>query len=190
MLKEQIREICAQCGLTQKALADVMGVEHQRVRNMAAGRVDKMLRREGEALIRKLHIRAEWLATGQPPMFQNDQEVRAEEILNKVGDASECVAALGLDRETGRLVHEFIFYAMSGMGDSARRALAELSHVTTEERELLTLFRAASLTGKAAAIGALQGATAAKIKKQINITASGSGSQAAGRNIINKSRRS
>ena len=57
---------------------------------------------------------------------------------------------------------------------------------TEDERELIALFRAAPLAVKAAAIGALQGGTTAppaKIKKQVNVSASGG--QAAGRNIVN-----
>lgn len=61
--------------------------------------------------------------------------------------------------------------------------------LSTDERELLALFRAASLAGKAAAIGALQGVAAtAKVKKQVNVSAAGG--QAAGRNIVNKGAKS
>lgn len=61
--------------------------------------------------------------------------------------------------------------------------------LSPDERELLALFRGASLTGKAAAIGALQGAAGAapataKVRKQVNVSANGG--QAAGRKIVNK----
>lgn len=63
--------------------------------------------------------------------------------------------------------------------------------LTPDERELLALFRAASLVGKAAAIGALQGATgtsqpAAKVNaaKGANVVI-GHGGQVAGRDINN-----
>lgn len=57
--------------------------------------------------------------------------------------------------------------------------------LSSDERELLALFRSASLTGKAAAIGALQGAAGAggKINQQFNSPVSGG---VAGRNIIHK----
>lgn len=68
------------------------------------------------------------------------------------------------------------------------------STLTSDERELLALYRSAPLAGKMAAVGALQGAMgatpAASVKKQINVTASASGSQAAGRKIVNKKEKS
>lgn len=56
--------------------------------------------------------------------------------------------------------------------------------LTADERELLALFRAASLTGKAAAIGALQGAVGSSGRSQ-NFSAPVYGG-VAGNNIINK----
>lgn len=60
--------------------------------------------------------------------------------------------------------------------------------ISPDERELLALFRAAPLAVKAAAIGALQGGAQAGAGRshQVTITASGRGTQAAGRKIINK----
>lgn len=60
--------------------------------------------------------------------------------------------------------------------------------LSADERQLLALFRAAPLTGKAAAIGALQGAVGAggKISQQFNAPVSGG---VAGRNIVNKGRK-
>jgi transcriptional regulator with XRE-family HTH domain len=51
--------------------------------------------------------------------------------------------------------------------------------ITPDEREMLALFRAASLTGKAAAVGALKGAADSS---KIKVRASG-GSNAAGRDL-------
>ena len=60
--------------------------------------------------------------------------------------------------------------------------------LSADERELLALFRSASLTGKAAAIGALQGAAGlgGKIGQQFNAPIEGG---VAGRNIIHKGRK-
>lgn len=57
---------------------------------------------------------------------------------------------------------------------------------TEDERELLALFRAAPLSVKAAAIGALHRGSAppAKIKNQVNVSASGG--NAAGRDMVVK----
>ena len=54
--------------------------------------------------------------------------------------------------------------------------------LSADERELLALFRQAPLTGKMAAVGALQGV----LGQQTTITASGQRAQASGRDIINK----
>jgi transcriptional regulator with XRE-family HTH domain len=53
--------------------------------------------------------------------------------------------------------------------------------LTPDERELLSLFRAASLTGKAAAVGALKGA-ADSAKTSVKVRASGN-ANAAGRDL-------
>lgn len=81
---------------------------------------------------------------------------------------------------------------------------------TEDERELLALYRSAPLTGKMAAVGALQGAMGAatgsskqvinggvaqavnaqSIGKQVNVIANTPGAQAAGRKIVNKREKS
>lgn len=60
--------------------------------------------------------------------------------------------------------------------------------LSANERELLALYRVASLTGKAAAIGALQGIAgrSARIGQQINAPVSGG---VAGRNLITNQRK-
>ena len=186
MLREQIKRICLECGLTQKGLADVIGVRHQRVRDMAAGRVEKLTREEGEALIRKLHVRAEWLATGQPPMLQSDQERRAEEVLGKVGNAAQAASSLGLDMETGRRVSEFLFYVSAGNADAARKALAEMTGLSPDEEVLLDRYR--RLPKKAqetllATSGLIVGEPL-KPKKSKKITVTANGGHAAGRDIV------
>lgn len=75
-------------GLNQAALAELMGVKLQRVKNLSAGLVQKLTREEGEALIRKLHIRAEWLVTGEGPMLQTPGEQEFQRRLDVVAKAS------------------------------------------------------------------------------------------------------
>ncbi len=85
----------------------------------------------------------------------------------------EAIAAIGAD----------VRYIITGEREGpAPEALS------ADERQLLALFRAAPLTGKAAAIGALQGAVGAggKISQQFNAPVSGG---VAGRNIVNKGRK-
>lgn len=150
MLREQIKSICAECGLNQKGLAEVMGVKHQRVLDMTSGRVAKLTREEGEALIRKLHVRAEWLATGQPPMRQSAQEQHAEDVLMKVGNAAQAAAALDLDLETGRKVADFLYYVAAGNAAAAKQALAALTALSPEEAAFLDNYRNTKERGRKA----------------------------------------
>ncbi len=78
-------------------------------------------------------------------------------------------------------------WLLTGEGD--RPSTATLS---PDESELLALFRAAPLAVKAAAIGALQGGAQAGAGRtnQVTVTATGRGTQAAGRKIVNKGGRS
>ena len=56
-----------------------------------------------------------------------------------------------------------------------RNAAAPAPALTADEREMLALFRSATLTGKAAAIGALQGAAGATHAPKIHISGSAHG---------------
>lgn len=58
-------------------------------------------------------------------------------------------------------------YILTGQRSSA--APAPTPALTADEREMLTLFKSATLTGKAAAIGALQGAAGAAHAPKIHI---------------------
>lgn len=57
--------------------------------------------------------------------------------------------------------------------------------LSADERELLALFRAASLAVKAAAIGALQGGTSDHPRAKKKVKVSAPGGNAAGRDVIN-----
>ena len=61
-------------GLQQVGLADAMGVTLDRVKSLTSGKVKNLKREEGEALIKKLHVRGDWLATGEGPMLQSEGE--------------------------------------------------------------------------------------------------------------------
>jgi transcriptional regulator with XRE-family HTH domain len=61
--------------------------------------------------------------------------------------------------------------------------------LTHDEREMLSLFRAAPLAVKSAAVGALQGGSSATVSKTKTTTITARGGNAAGRDIIIKPRR-
>lgn len=197
MLREQIKRICAECGLTQKALAAVLDRPHQRVRDMAAGRVEKLTREEGEALIRKLNIRADWLATGEGPMFQSEGEQALRQRLDVIGSARDVAVKLGLCDGEGRLLIELLYYVETGDGDGLKKVLARFTELAPAEWLLVDNFRRSQKKAKAnllqtsallAAGLSPAGATPpSKIKKQVNVSAPGG--EAAGRDIVNKGRK-
>lgn len=70
MISQLIKKIMKETGLKQAPLAEVIGASLSRVKALATGRAQKLTREESEALVKKLNIRAEWLVTGEGPMFR------------------------------------------------------------------------------------------------------------------------
>lgn len=126
MISSLLKLVMKECGLTQQGIADVMGVNLDRVKSITSGKVQKLTREEGEALITKLNISGNWLATGQPPMFRSETEQRAAAVMDQFGSASKTAKALSLSAEQGRLVMELMFFAQTGDAAAARRTLAEM----------------------------------------------------------------
>lgn len=144
MISELMKQLMKAKGLTQKGLAEILGVPLQRVKNLTAGNVQKLTREEGEALIRKLNVSGDWLATGQPPMFRSDTEQRATVVMDQLGSAAKVAQALGLSAAQGRLVMELLFFAQTGNAEQVKRALADLNQLTPDEAELLSNYRNSS----------------------------------------------
>lgn len=63
--------------LKQAEMAEVLGASLSRVKAITSGRVQKLKREETEALITKLHVRGDWLATGEGPMQQSAADLQA-----------------------------------------------------------------------------------------------------------------
>lgn len=100
------------------------------------------------------------------------------QMLYEAGERSPDTRYLAALHEVGADVR----YIVAGLRDAPPPDV-----ISTDERELLALFRAAPLAVKAAAIGALQGgAQASPRAKHVTVTARGRDTQAAGRKIINK----
>lgn len=118
-----------------------MEVKLQRVRDLASGRAQKLTREEAEALIRKLHIRGDWLATGEGPMLQSDGERRAQAALDRVGTAAQAASRLDLAESDGARLMELLYHVESGNGAAVRRVLAELAQLTPEEATLINSYR-------------------------------------------------
>lgn len=141
MISGLLRELMTERGLTQKGLAETMEVPLQRVKNLCGGWAKKLTREEGEALINKLNVSGNWLATGQPPMFRSETEQRAASVMAQLGSAAEAARSLGLNAEQGRVVMELLFFAQTGNPEAARQALAELAGLKPDEAALLDNYR-------------------------------------------------
>lgn len=137
-----------ECGLQQKALAEVLGVTLDRVKSLTSGKVHKLTREESEVLIKKLNIRGDWLATGEGPMLQSPGEQEFQRRLDELKSATDTASALPEDKQ--RLMQELLFYV--GAGDIAAlvAAMSRLEIVSPGEAALLDNYRHAPPEGKAA----------------------------------------
>ena len=108
-LAEKIRAILKETGLSQVDLARVMGVEHQRVRNMTAGRVQKLHETEARALVQDLHISGQWLATGEGQIRQSAEEVALEERLRHLRQTTQRSAELALSPDRQAFVRDILY---------------------------------------------------------------------------------
>lgn len=104
-----------------------MGVNLQRVKNLSGGYAGKLKREESEALVKKLHIRAEWLVTGDGPMFQTKSEQEFQRRLDVVANASRQAAALYLRPEQSDLLQRITMAAETGDSGTLGRLLRPLS---------------------------------------------------------------
>lgn len=104
-------------GLKQADLAEILGVPIDRVKSITAGRVKKFSSAESKALVEKLHVRGDWLATGEGPMFQADAEQAMSRHLNVIKETSTRAAALDLPIERQVFVRDVLYgVAMNNAG--------------------------------------------------------------------------
>jgi transcriptional regulator with XRE-family HTH domain len=60
----------AERGMAQRELASALGVSIDRVKSLTSGRVKKLAPEEIRAFVERLGVRAEYLATGERPVFR------------------------------------------------------------------------------------------------------------------------
>ena len=113
-------------GLQQAGLADAMGVSLDRVKSLTSGKVKNLTREESEALIKKLHIRGDWLATGEGPMLQSDGEREMARRMDLLKLATGKAQIEGLEPHHMRALQEILFFAELGDATELRRALTQL----------------------------------------------------------------
>lgn len=183
MLSTLIKSLMKECGLTQKTLAEVLGASLDRVKGLTSGRVQKLTRDESEALIRKLHVRGDWLATGVGPPLQSPKERELTRRMEAVRNASTKAGLAGLSPDQGRLVQEILYFVeIEDFAGLARH----LPSLTAEEQLLVDRYRASPQPLRDAALRVLLGAEPGERPTKPKIKVTATGGQAAGRDIVNK----
>ncbi|SIQ30438.1 helix-turn-helix domain-containing protein [Marinobacterium stanieri] len=194
VLSAQLKELMTAVGCKQKGLAEVMGVSVDRVKNLTRGRALNLTREENEALIRKLNVRAEWLATGEGEMFRSDGEKELERRLGAVANATEKAQITGLDTEAQTRVQMLLTGLEIGNADLVMEALNVLS---VDEQQLIDCYRQSAPEGKkalrsTASVFAKSGGRVSNKGSIIDsggdtsFSVSGNGNTVAGRNFIKK----
>ncbi len=138
-----------ECHLKQSDLVELLGVSLSRVKAMTSGRVKNLTREESEALIRKLHIRGDWLATGEGPMLQSDGEREMARRIDLLKLAAGKAQIEGLEPHHMRALQEILFFAELGDATALRRALTQLQ---PDERALVGSYRSCSDEAKVSLI--------------------------------------
>jgi len=83
-------------GLQQKGLAEVLGVSLDRVKSLTSGKVKNLTREEHEALVKKLNVNADWLITGEGPMFEEETDEEYAEQIRATNRVRAIVEAMPL----------------------------------------------------------------------------------------------
>ena len=122
-----VKSIAQAKGLSQKDLAQLLGVSLDRVKSLTSGKVKKLAPEEAKVLVDKLHVRAQHLATGEGPLFMSPQELELERRLGAIKTATR-VASKGADRQAVYEVQQEVFDAL-------------VTALTTEEQSLVQNYR-------------------------------------------------
>lgn len=122
-LSELLKRLMRECKLKQADLVELLGVPLDRVKSLTSGKVKNLTREEGEALIRKLNVRAEWLVTGEGAMFQSDSEQALAQKLDALKSATQRATVPGLTDDESARLGEILFFANQGDAAGIRSAL-------------------------------------------------------------------
>ncbi|MBI3102001.1 MAG: hypothetical protein HYY98_10670 [Burkholderiales bacterium] len=145
MISSLLKAVMKEFELHQTGLAEVMGVSLDRVKSLTSGKAKNLKREEGEALIKKLHIRGDWLATGEGPMLQSEGERELDRRMDLLKLASGKAQIAGLESHYMRALQEILFFAELGDAVALRKALTQLQ---PDEMALVGSYRNCSEDGK------------------------------------------
>lgn len=145
VISSLLKAVMKEFELHQTGLAEVMGVSLDRVKSLTSGKAKNLKREEGEALIKKLHIRGDWLATGEGPMLQSEGERELDRRMDLLKLASGKARIAGLESHYMRALQEILFFAELGDAVALRKALTQLQ---PDEMALVGSYRNCSEDGK------------------------------------------
>lgn len=145
MISSLLKAVMKEFELHQTGLAEVMGVSLDRVKSLTSGKAKNLKHEEGEALIKKLHIRGDWLATGEGPMLQSEGERELDRRMDLLKLASGKAQIAGLESHYMRALQEILFFAELGDAVALRKALTQLQ---PDEMALVGSYRNCSEDGK------------------------------------------
>jgi transcriptional regulator with XRE-family HTH domain len=136
VLDQRIKQIMQALGLTQAGLARELGITVDRVKSITRGKATKLHQAEAKTLVEKLHVRGDFLATGQLPVLQSPSEEEFERRLDLLRRASQSVQSLEIPEQYKRPARDLIVGA--AMHDSAvvMGAIDMLADARVEERGL------------------------------------------------------
>lgn len=117
-LAGRLRRVAEVLGLKQQELADLMGVNLDRVKSLFTGKVKKMAPEELQALEEKRHVRPQYLVRGEGAPLKPREEIELLTRLSELGRATKTVAELEVPDWVKRLAQEWLFAIERG--DSTR----------------------------------------------------------------------
>lgn len=184
MISELLKQVMRECHLKQSDLVELLGVSLSRVKAMTSGRVKNLTREESEALIKKLHIRGDWLATGEGPMLQSEGERELGRRMDLLKLATGKAQIEGLEPHHTRALQEILFYAELGDAEALRRALTQMQ---PDEVALVRSYRSCSEDAKVRLIqqaALLSAGLSAGVDKKKAVAEKSSGQNIVGDNAI------
>ncbi|MDF9442573.1 XRE family transcriptional regulator [Stenotrophomonas acidaminiphila] len=95
--------------LSQREMADLLGVSVDRVKSLTSGRVKKLAPQESKALVEKLHVSGNYLATGAGEIFQTPGEVALERRLTVLGETSATARQLEMPMREQELIRDILY---------------------------------------------------------------------------------
>jgi len=120
-----MKQIMSACSLNQEQLADVLGASLDRVKSLTSGRVKKLKPDETKALVEKLHLSGDWLATGDGDMFKPASEQAFAGELATLRQATDAVTALALSDDRKSQVRDILYAVASGKTELIEAALGK-----------------------------------------------------------------